>query len=115
MPNYDVRCDGCGVFDVLFVSSDEMSDSWSMVCTDCGANKVKRVFVKAPHYGMAGGESSKNRTDAMRRDFDQRFISSGEMDQVRHKHGDEFDKSLLHGATKRLRNGKTTTDHWKKD
>lgn len=110
MPLYDTRCVVCGDISEEFEKSDAMSDAWRSWCKKCDQGEVRRVFVKAPASKM-GGE--KNEINSMKRSFDQRFVNSGEMDQVRHKHGDLFDESLMAGAVRRA--SATEKTHWDTD
>ena len=109
MPNHSVKCEGCGFAGEQIIPMVEVSDEWRSVCSECGRNELVRVYTKAPSLRM-GGRSAE--MSSLKRSCDQRFVKSGEMDQVRHKHGEAFDESLMAGAVKRAKSGEK--NHWSK-
>lgn len=111
MPLYDTQCT-CGFEGEVYLSLSIDLEKWRGVCDQCGRKELRRVFRNAPATKI-GGKDSAREINAMKRSFDQRFVKSGEMDQVRHKHGSTFDESLAAGATRRLTGGQKT--HWDKD
>lgn len=112
MPNFDVRCDACGFESEEIISAKDVSDEWRGICERCEKPHVRRVYINAPAFRV-GGEGSPRSVGAMRRSYDERFVKSGELDQIRHKHGDAFDDSLRAGAIGRIKGEKK--DHWDKD
>ena len=42
----------------------------------------------------------------MKRSFNQRFVEGSEIDEVRHRHGKNFDDSLVSSAVKRVKEGR---------
>jgi hypothetical protein len=98
---HDVACDSCG-----YTATKQLKNpsEYREKCS-CPGGVISRVFVKAP-MGRVGADGSDRQLGDMKRSFNERFIKSGEMDAVRHKHGDDFNDSLVSAAVKRVKEGK---------
>jgi len=122
MPLYDTICSNCANLDQNIISLSDIENDesatceikgvpipvftkWRSDCLECGVENVVfrlQVPLKAPslHVDARNYDAQMSK---MHRSLDQRFVKSGEMDQVRHEHGKAFDDSLLAGSTKRIR------------
>lgn len=78
----------------------------SILCPNCEEHNMERVWRSAPSIRM-GNDSSDHNIAKMKKSFHERFVKSGEMDQVRHKHGKLFDQSLVSAAADRIKSGES--------
>lgn len=108
MPMYDCQCETCGEFSEYYLTLSEIPD-WIGVC-HCGG-KVFRMSVplKAPAI-HADANNYHAQIAKMKRNSKEHFVKSGEMDQIRHKHGKAFDDALVGAAAKRIRDGNVSDD-----
>jgi len=104
MPLYDFKCDDCGKPTAVAMSVKEYGES-SVVCEHCTSAHVHRVY-SVPV--IVGGKSSyDSNIKKMKQSFRERFVSSGEMDQVKHDHGSQFNDSLVSAAATRIKENKS--------
>lgn len=94
----DFVCE-CGYVKDDFAEIDDV-----LSCPQCG-KMMRHAWLSAPNSNQLGPEGSDRSVKAMRHSFKQRFIKK-EIDDVRHKHGEAFDDSLLSTAAQRIRDGK---------
>jgi hypothetical protein len=73
---------------------------WGVACGDADCGGV--VKVRGP-FGRIGGEGSDRQIAAMQHSFQQRFVTSGEIDDVRHKHGHAFEDAIKGGEVGRIK------------
>lgn len=99
MARYDYYCEGC---DEYFEYDSSMEDrNTPAPCPDC-EGLAPRIFVMPPMIRI-GGDGSDRQIKAMKHSFRKRFVQK-EMDDVRHKHGNNFDESLASAAVERIKN-----------
>ena len=110
MPTYQFECSECGVERMALLTYEEMKaiEKDPVACPGCDSvGTYARSFSgKAPMTRM-GGEKSERSIESMQQSLKERFLRSGEMDQIRHKHGVEFDDSLRGAAADRIRKENT--------
>ena len=104
MPNYDTRCLECGILGEDYIRLSEI-EGWTRVCPTC-SGEVERLTVplSAPALHIDGNNYGAQ-ISKMKRSFNERFVKSGEIDDVRHKHGVAFDDSLRGAAVEKIKNG----------
>lgn len=94
----DFQCTECDYVQDDFAEIDDVK-----FCPKCGGH-MRHVWLSAPNANDLGQEGSNKSLAAMRQSFRQRFVKK-EIDDVRHKHGETFDDSLVSAAVKRIEDG----------
>ena len=74
-----------------------------ILCPKCGT-RMHHVWLSAPNSNQLGKEGSDKSIAAMQQSFRQRFVEK-DIDDMRHKHGSNFDESLVSSAIKRIKEG----------
>lgn len=106
MPTYEFACSECGVERTALLTYEEMKaiERSPVPCPGCDTvGTYSRSYSGKAPMGRMGGESSERSIESMQKSFKEHFLKSGEMDQIRHKHGVEFDDSLRGAAADRIR------------
>jgi len=96
---FDYGCCKCGIILERVVRYAERD---LQVCESCGWT-LSRIWIKAPAFGELRVQDSDKTLGAMKDSFNKRFITSGEIDDVRHKFGKDFDDSLVGAAVDRIK------------
>lgn len=101
MPIYEYRCPGCE-FRFEVIKKVEQFDT-SEVCPECESTVT--LSNKLPPSRIRGGvkKTHAQETAALQQSLRERFVTSGEMDQVKHKHGSEFHDSIRGAAVDRIK------------
>lgn len=110
MPLYEFGCSACGIHRDALLKYEEMQairNGGPLACPECKEQTYKEVWTKAP-MGRIGGSGSERDIKAMQQSFQQRFAKSGEMDDIRHKHGTAFDDSIRGAAVERIKDAGAT-------
>lgn len=98
MPTYDYFCEDCDIYFCDIVPMSKCTEP--SPCPDCEKDS-RRAYVRAP-LTRTGGEGSDRQISSMKRSFRQRFVKK-EIDDIRHKHGNLFDESLVSKAVDRIK------------
>lgn len=93
----DFKCNKCSYIQDDFAEIDD-----TIICNNCGS-KMKHIYLSAPNSNNLGKEGSDKSIKALQHSFRKRFIKK-ELDDVRNKHGEIFDQSLVSSAVKRIKN-----------
>ena len=101
MPLYDYRCTSCDLVSEGMATYEQRD----LYLCECGAF-MQRIFLKPPAHRQLGAEGTDKNIAAMKRSFNTKFVNGGEMDEVRHKHGNTFDESLVSAAVDRIKDNR---------
>ena len=101
---HDFLCPECEYIEERLI---ERGETLEMKCPNCEA-EMHKVYLKSPAFRM-GGEGSDRQIASMQKSFRERFKKK-EADDIRHKHGKDFDDSLAHGEVRRIKNGNKEKD-----
>lgn len=107
LKSFDVMCPNCGYHEELLVR-DANSGDLEIKCPNCEECEMNRVWLSAPTVNKFTDENSTESFEARKRAFQKRFIEK-EADDIRHKHGVNFDDSLRSAAAQRIKNGEEPT------
>lgn len=89
--------------DCHYVKDDFAAIDDRLSCTKCGG-EMRHVWLSSPNANDIGKEGSDKSISAMQQSFRERFVKK-EIDDVRHKHGSNFDDSLVAKAVQRIKDG----------
>lgn len=103
MPLYEYLCDDCRHEDERIIKLDDL-ERYVETCPKCQGDHWHRTFKKAPPGRIKGDHA--HETGRMQQSLRERFVRTGGMDEVRHKHGSAFDDSLRGAAVDRIKEGK---------
>lgn len=116
MPIYEFACSNCGEHREAILQYEEMKNVRESIkagnyltcpkCNDTTGN-YKEAWTKAPAFRF-GGNGSDRDIAAMQKNLRDRFVKSGEIDDVRHKHGSAFDDAIRGAAVERIKDAKLT-------
>jgi hypothetical protein len=113
-PIYEFACSTCGAHREAILRYEDMQnlreivkDGYRFTCPACNDNtgSYKETWTKAP-MARIGGSGSERDIAAMQKDCRERFVKSGEMDDIRHRHGSAFDDSIRGAAIERIKDAK---------
>jgi uncharacterized Zn finger protein (UPF0148 family) len=102
----DLMCPNCGYHEEL-LTKDSDGDR-EIKCPNCEECEMSRVWLSAPTVNRYADENSPQAFEARKRSFQKRFLDK-EADDIRHKHGVNFDDSLRSAAAQRIKNGEEPT------
>jgi predicted nucleic acid-binding Zn ribbon protein len=107
MPSYDVECSNCGFEDVMVLKISEV-DEWDLAarCPHCDGKEgvYRRVMRKAPaSYG--GAKDSEKSEKSRKAGVKERFVRSGEKDDMRHRESQKRDRHQIAAAVESVRKG----------
>jgi len=95
----DFVCGSCDYTKDDFAEIDDV-----LACPRCG-KEMRHAWLSAPNSNQLGAEGSSSSIAAMQQSFRERFVKK-EMDDVRNKHGSNFDESLVSAEAARIRKDK---------
>jgi hypothetical protein len=88
-------------------TDEEVARDMLVKCPNCDHEHMERVIRTAPSVSQYHNPKSDKSLKAMQNNLKQRFLKK-EADDVRHKHGVNFDDSLNSAAVKRIEKGDKT-------
>jgi hypothetical protein len=108
MPSYDVKCSHCSYENMIQMKISEVNDWDSMaLCPQCAAKAPAfgRIMTSAPR--CIGGDKASARSKLSQKESNQqRFVSSGEKDDMRHKESKTRDRNAIGEAIEIVKQGK---------
>lgn len=86
----------------------EQAVNQEIMCPNCEEANMERVWRHAPSVTRYANENSPATFEARKKSFKQRFLKK-EADDIRDKHGVNFDDSLRSAAAQRIKSGEDPT------
>ncbi len=108
MPSYDVKCSTCSYENMIHMKISEVNDWDSMaLCPQCGAKAPAfgRIITTAPR-SIGGDKATARSKQSQKESNQQRFVSSGEKDDMRHKESKTRDRNAIGEAIEIVKQGK---------
>jgi len=100
-PSYDYECEKCkGYFSDLVPMSEYQKPQ---PCPKCGTS-CGRIWLEPPMV-RHGGEGSDRQIASMKKSFKNRFVKK-ELDDLRHRFGNNLDESFVSAAAGKIKEGK---------